>query len=127
MSTLTGTITGYVVGDDLEISRVVEDLPDPMVAAWLTVKQHHREADTDALITKVITTSDVPGVGKITAVGGVGIDGGLRFDLTPEDTTALGSRTWVYDIQIKLDDDKVYTPEVGSLVLTPDVTRSTTP
>jgi len=127
MSTLTGTITGYVVGDNLEINRVVTDLPDPMVAAWLTIKQHHREPDGDAVVTKIITTSDVPGVGRITAVGGVGVNGGLRFDLTPADTTKLGSRTWVYDIQIKLDDDSIFTPEVGTAVLTPDVTRSTTP
>ena len=127
MSTLTGTITGYVVGDNLKVRRTVTDLPDAIAAAWLTVKQHLRQDDDDAVLGKTITTDDVPGTGQITDAGGVGVDGALRFDLTQDDTLALGSREWVYDIQIKLDDGTVFTPEIGTLELTSDVTRSTTP
>lgn len=127
MSTLTGTISGYVVGDNLEVRRTVTDLPDGIVVAWLTVKQHARKDDDAAALSKTITTSDVPGTGQITIAGGVGVAGALRFDLTQDDTLALGSRTWVYDIQIKLDDGTVFTPEIGTLELTSDVTRSTTP
>ena len=127
MSTLTGTITGYVVGDDLEIRRTVTDLPDAIANAWLTVKRHNREADEDAVVSKEIDEDDAPGVGRIEVDGGVGADATLRFDLTPTDTTALGDSDWVYDIQVKLDDGTVYTPEVGTVTLTADVTRSTTP
>jgi len=125
MSTLSGTISGYVVGDDLEIRRTVTDLPDAIELAWLTIKQHNRLADSAAVVTKAITESDVPGTGQIEVDGGVGSDGTLRFDLTPDDTTALGTRTWSYDIQIKLDNGSVYTPEVGTITLTSDVRRAT--
>lgn len=125
MSTLTGSISGYVTGDNLEIRRFVEDLTDPIALAWLTIKQHSREADDDAVIQKQIIESNVPGTGQIEEDGGVDQDATLRFDLTPADTAALGARTWVYDIQVKLDDGTVYTPEVGSIALTSDVTRAT--
>jgi hypothetical protein len=125
MSTLTGTITGYVVGDDLEIRRTVTELPDAIEYAWLTVKRHARVSDDDAVLKKAITETNVAGTGHIEVDGGVGSPGTLRFDLTPADTTALGDAEWVYDIQIKLDNGSVYTPEVGTLELTPDVRRAT--
>ena len=127
MSTLTGTITGYVVGDNLEIRRAVTELPAALEAAWLTIKRHAREPDLAAVVAKVISTGDNPGTGHITIAGGVDVDGALRFDLTPTDTTALGAASWVYDIQVKLTNGTVYTPEVGRVDLTADVTRSTTP
>ena len=127
MSTLTGTITGYVVGDNLEVRRTVTELPAALEAAWLTIKRHAREPDLAAVVAKVISTGDNPGTGHITIAGGVGVDGALRFDLTPTDTTALGAASWVYDIQVKLTNGTVYTPEVGTVDLTADVTRSTTP
>lgn len=127
MSTLTGTISGYVVGDNLEVRRTVTGLTDAIAAAWLTIKRHEREADEDAVVAKIITTGDVPGTGKIENAGSPSVDGDLRFDLTPADTTALGSASWVYDVQVKLDDGTVYTPEKGTVDLTSDVTRSTSP
>jgi hypothetical protein len=127
MSTLTGTICGYVVGDNLEVRRMVTDLTAAIAAAWLTIKRHAREPDTAAVVAKVITTTDVPGTGWIEEAGSPSVDGDLRFDLTPADTTALGSASWVYDVQLKLADGTVYTPEVGTVNLTGDVTRSTTP
>lgn len=127
MSTTTGTITGYVVGDDLEVRRMVTDLPAAIAAAWLTIKRHAREPDSDAVVAKVIATGDNPGTGQIETAGGVDIVGVLRFDLTPADTTKLGPASWVYDVQVKLSNGTVYTPEVGTVELTADVTRSTTP
>ena len=127
MSTLTGTITGYVVGDNLEVRRTVTELPAALETAWLTIKRHAREPDTDAVVAKVIEIADNPGNGQITEAGGVGVDGALRFDLTQIDTTALGAAAWVYDIQVKLTNGTVYTPEIGTVDLTADVTRSTTP
>lgn len=125
MSDLAVAISGFVVGDDLEIRRTVTDLPADIEAAWLTVKRYPSAPDVDAVLQKAITTTDVPGTGQIVTAGGVGIDGDLRFDLIPADTTALTSyTTWAHDIQIRTSEGKVYTIEKGTIVLTGDVTRT---
>ena len=126
MSDLAVEITGYVVGDDLEIRRTVTELPAAMEVAWLTVKRHHNQPDDDARLQKRITTTGVPGTGQIVEAGGPGTDGDLRFDLTQEDTASLGAKRYVHDIQIKLTTGKVYTIEKGTIQLTADVTKATT-
>ena len=126
MSDLTVEITGFVAGDDLEIRRTVTDLPEAIATAWLTVKLHHGQEDGEARLQKRITTTNVPGTGWIVEAGGLGADGDLRFDLTPDDTMALGVKQFVHDIQIKLSDGKVYTIEKGTIQLTADVTETTT-
>lgn len=125
MSTLTESITGFVVGDDLEIRRTVSELSGPITIAWLTVKLYPEQADEDAALQKEITTDDEAGVGQIENAGAVDVDGELRFDLTQEDTTALGTVEYMHDIQIKLTSGKVFTLEKGTIQLTGDVTRST--
>jgi len=126
MSDLAVEITGFVAGDDLEIRRTVTDLPAAIDAAWLTAKLHHGQPDGEAKLQKRITTTDSPGTGQIVEAGGPGTDGDLRFDLTPEDTTSLGVKKFIHDIQIKLSDGKVYTIEKGTIQLTADVTETTT-
>jgi len=126
MSDLTIEIVGFVVGDDLEIRRTVTDLPAAIETAWLTLKHYPSQPDQEAKLQKRITTTDVPGTGKIVEAGGPGTDGDLRFDLTPEDTTRLGAKRYVHDIQIKLATGKVYTIEKGTLQLTAGVTETTT-
>jgi len=126
MSDLAVAITGFVVGDDLEIRRTITGLPDQIAKAWMTVKRYAEEADGDAVLAKEITIDDVPGTGCIEDVGGVGVNGILRFDLTDEETRTLGARPWVFDVQIKLEDDKVYTVEKGTIELSIDVTQTTT-
>jgi len=126
MSDLTVEIAGFVVGDDLEVRRTVTDLPAAIEAAWLTLKHHPRQPDSDAKLQKRITTTDVPGTGQIVEAGGPGVDGDLRFDLTPADTTSLGSKRYVHDIQIRLVTGKIYTIEKGTLQLTAGVTETTT-
>jgi hypothetical protein len=126
MSDLAVEITGFVTGDDLEIRRTVTDLPEEIAAAWLTVKHYPAQPDEEATLQKRITTADAPGAGQIVEVGGVGTDGDLRFDLTPEDTARLGARRYVHDIQIKLGSGKIYTIEKGTIRLTADVTKTTT-
>jgi len=126
MSDLTIEITGFVVGDDLEIRRTVTDLPAAIETAWLTLKHYPSQPDLEAKLQKRITTTDVPGTGQVAEAGGPGTDGDLRFDLTPEDTTRLGSRRYVHDVQIKLATGKVYTIEKGTLQLTAGVTETTT-
>ena len=125
MSNLAVAITGFVVGDDLEVRRTITGLTSAMTSAWITVKRYEGQADLDAKLQKQITTVDVPGTGQIEVAGGVGVDGDLRFDLSQANTTALGLATWVYDIQVKLADGKVYTVEKGTITLTGDVTTAT--
>ena len=126
MSNLTVEITGFVVGDDLEVRRTVTDLPAAIEAAWITLKHHPRQPDSEAKLQKRITTTDVPGTGQIVEAGGPSVDGDLRFDLTPYDTASLGSKRYVHDIQIKLVTGKIYTIEKGTLQLTAGVTETTT-
>jgi hypothetical protein len=126
MSELDVEIRGFVVGDDLEIRRTVTGLPGPIAVAWLTLKRYPRQPDDEAVLQKRITTTDVPGVGHIVEAGEPEVDGDLRFDLTPEDTTTLDTRKCAYDIQIKLEPGTVYTIEKGTLELTAGVTEATT-
>ena len=125
MPDLTVEITGFVAGDDLEIRRTVTDLPSPIESAWLTLKHYPSQPDDEAKLQKKIATTDVPGTGHIVEPGGPGTDGDLRFDLTQADTTSLGAKQYVHDIQIKLATGKVYTIERGTLELTAGVTETT--
>ena len=126
MSNLTVEITGFVAGDDLEVRRTVTDLPAAIEVAWLTLKHHPRQPDSEARLQKRITTTDMPGTGWIAEAGGPSVDGDLRFDLTPADTASLGTKRYVHDIQIKLVTGKIYTIEKGTLLLTMGVTETTT-
>jgi len=124
--TLNETITGFVTGDNLEVRRVITDLPAAIATAWFTVKQSERQDDDDALIKKEITTSDDPGVGQVEDAGGAGSSGDLRFDFVPDDTESMGDLRWTYDIQLKLSTGEIYTPEKGTITMDMDVTKSTT-
>ncbi len=125
MSDLAVEITGFVVGDDLEIRRTVTELLAPIEVAWLTVKHHPGQPDEEARLQKRITTTNVPGTGYITDTGGIDIDGDLRFDLTQADTENLRMRRYVHDIQIRLTSGMVYTIEKGTIQLEADVTKGT--
>lgn len=126
MSDLSTTISGFVVGDDLEIRRSVTDLIAPIEVAWLTAKLHHGQPDGEARLQKRITAVDVAGTGQVVTAGGPGADGDLRFDLTHEDTVSLGTKQFVHDIQIRLTTGKIYTIEKGTIQLVADVTKTTT-
>ncbi len=125
MSDLAVEITGFVVGDDLEIRRTVTELLAPIEVSWLTVKHHPGQPDEEARLQKRITTTNDPGTGYITNTGGLDIDGDLRFDLTQADTADLGTRRYVHDIQIRLTSGMVYTIEKGTIQLEADVTKGT--
>ena len=115
-------ITGFVVGDDLEIRRTVTALPAAIETAWLTLKRYAAQPDEEAKLQKRITTTDVPGTGLVVEAGGPGTDGDVRFDLTQTDTADLGARKYVHDIQVRLTSGKVYTIEKGTIQLTAGVT-----
>lgn len=125
MSDLAVAISGFVVGDDLEIRRTVTDLVAPIEVAWLTMKLHHGQPDDEARLQKRITIADVPGTGQVVEAGSTETDGDLRFDLTQADTESLGTRRFVHDIQIRLTTGKVYTVEKGTIQLVADVTKTT--
>jgi len=125
MSDLAVAITGFVVGDDLEIRRTVTDLVAPIEVAWLTVKHHPAQPDEEARLQKRITTADVPGSGQVVEAGGPDTNGDLRFDLTQADTALLGTKRFIHDIQIRLTTGKVYTIEKGTIQLVADVTKTT--
>jgi len=126
MSELAETISGFVAGDTLTVTRDVTNLDAAIETAWFTLKRHQHQADDDAVIQKTIDTDDETGVGQVTDAGGAGEDGALRFDFTPADTNTLGSQQWVYDIQIQLVGGAIYTIEKGTVTLTMDVTKATT-
>jgi len=126
MPTLDATISGYVVGDNLEIRRTITTPPQAIATAWLTLKTHAGQSDANAPLQKVITTDDVAGTGQIEEAGGPSTDGELRFDLTAADTAALGTKSYLYDVQVRLaTTDKIYTAEKGTFELTDDVTKAT--
>ena len=126
MSDLGVSISGFVVGDDLEINRTITGLPSAIATAWLPVKREPTQEDGDAILSKTITTGDVPGTGQIETAGGPGVDGVLRFDLEPADTRALGALEWIHDIQIELSNGALYTVEIGTIELTMDVRLTAT-
>ncbi len=124
MSDLAVSITGFVAGDDLEISRTVTGLPADIAVAWLTVKHYPSQPDGEARLQKRITPTEVVGTGHVVEPGGLGVDGDLRFDFTQEDSAGLGTQRWVHDIQIRLVTGKVYTIEKGTIQLTAGVTET---
>jgi hypothetical protein len=125
MADLTVEISGFVSGDNLGFRRTVTDLPNAIETAWLTVKRYEEELDASAQFQKLITVTNAPGTGQVEAPGGSGSNGTLRFDLTPAETAALGSLIWVFDIQVQLDGDSIYTVEKGTIQLTRGVTDAT--
>jgi hypothetical protein len=124
MPNLASTITGFVKGDDLDIVRTVTNIPAGQVLAEarLTV----RSVDLSTIIfTKLITPSLVAGAGQITDTGADGT-GALTFQLTggtAGNTVGLAAGTsYPFDIQLKTDANKHYTPEVGTITAVAEVT-----
>ena len=132
MPNFNGKIKGFAVGDDLEVYRTITNVPvgEPVVAAWFTAKVSFLDTDDAALIKKEITTTlDVSeGVIADDGAGGTAI---LRFFLKPADTAQLGNperetAPYHYDIQVKTLSDRIYTPEIGKITGTDQVTFETT-
>jgi hypothetical protein len=124
MPNLASTITGFVKGDDLDIVRTVTNIPTGQVLseARLTV----RSPDLSTIIfSKVITSTPVAGAGSISDTGADGT-GVLTFQLTggiSGNTVSLTPQTnFPFDIQLKTDANKHYTPEVGTITAVAEVT-----
>lgn len=101
----------YFRGDDVEITlNFSENITDWTV--FFTVKESIEDDDSEAVISKDITTHDLPTEGETT------------FVLTSSETDRIGS--YVYDIQVKTADGLVKTVTSGPIVFTDDVTERDT-
>lgn len=123
MTIIDGKINDFVSGDDLEIERSITSIPEGISidTAWFMVKRKFTDPDIKAIISKTITASNTTDVGWIEDVGTDG-DGLLRFYLTRAETAILTPLSeYQYSIKIKLDNDKVNTPERGIIIAEPAV------
>ena len=77
-----------------------------------TVKKNISDLDSAAVISKIINTFSNP------------IGGEAELALTPTDT-AQEIRSYVFDIQVKTNNNEIYTVLDGLLTITQDVTQNT--
>lgn len=108
-------IEDLVAGDSFRIQGDVTGVlaTDPLIKAWLTIKEAPSDLDAQAALQKIITTIAVVGVGQITqdgsALNGNGT-GSVVFIVTKEESAALGAGTrYYYDIQAKSLSGEIYT------------------
>ena len=125
MSSSPLILEGTPAGNDLDIQRDVPGISptDPVVLAWLTIKERMSDTDLLAALQKQITTTLVGGVGHIAQDGGVSSGNGtasLYFQLTKAQTTALGwSKRFYWDIKVLTGQGKEFTtvdPDTGRTV-----------
>lgn len=115
-------IDDLIAGDSYDVIRIIDSIPsDQSIAdAWMTVKEN--AWDAEPVFQKHITDSISSG-GIIEDTGAEDTIGRLRFTLLHEETALLSPFfKYVFDIQIKTNADKIYTPEVGSLTARAEVT-----
>jgi hypothetical protein len=117
MPNLNDTITDFVAGDTVEVTRTITGIPagQTIAKAWLMVKVKETDPDASAIISKTITTTDAPGTGHITDTGADGT-GAVRFDLTHDDTELLvRKRGYMFAIKIRTSTGNLYTPFKGTV------------
>lgn len=123
MPNYEGAISGFVVGDDIEIERAVPDIPVSAVIerAWLTIKRTASNTDSNAVFQLVVTSAYAAGAGQITDIGdGLGAyplgTGFVRFEVGHNDSARMrGGRRYFYDIQVRSDSGKIATIEKGTI------------
>ena len=124
MANLESTIANFVVGDHLSIERTIISVPSgtTIAAAWFTIKRRYADIDGNAIVQKAITTTPQTDIGYIDDTGGDGV-AHLVFTLIPSDTIKLTPLSeYKYDIQVRLSDGLINTPESGIIVAFPQVT-----
>jgi len=122
------TISGFVAGDDLDVVRVISNIPSGQYVskAWFTVKKRYFDTDAQAIFQKIITASSVANQGVISDDGASDTVAGVLFVLGASDTVLLKpSAEYVYDIQVITSAGKLYTPETGVIVALPGITAAT--
>lgn len=123
-----GIINEFVAGDDLEIERTITSIPTGILieTAWFMVKRKFSDLDSEALISKTITTVNTTDVGWIEDTGSDGT-GLIRFYITKIETALLTPLSeYQYSIKLLLDNDKVNTPERGTIVAEPAIKQGNT-
>ena len=108
---------GIVRGDSFSARRWIAGIPAGRTVdeGWLTVKSSKSDADGSAVFQKLITSSANVGVGQIENQGAKGT-ALARFDLSAANTGALtAGGLYYYDIQVRLDNNNIYTIESGEL------------
>ncbi len=113
--------------DDRTLSLTVNDsdgAPVDLTSAslWFTVKARTADLDSEAILQK-----------RNTAAGGsdlqikviVALDGTAEIYIVPEDTNEVDPATYVWDVQVKLANDKTYTVIRGRITFKDDITRAT--
>jgi hypothetical protein len=108
MPTYDTLITGFAVGDDLDIVRTVTGVPSGQIitSAALTIKE--LEASETAKLVKTITSA--------LTVSGFISGNTLTFVLSGGDTNRLNPGNYEYfSVEVFTDAGKTYTPEKGRI------------
>jgi hypothetical protein len=113
MPTFNGYISDFVVGDDLDIDRNIANIPSGQMidTAWFTVRFYERS------ITPIFQKT-ISGILSSAGIVGNTVSGvcQVTFTLTGTDTALLEpDNDLFYDLQIKTDANKFYTPEKGRI------------
>lgn len=130
MANLADIITGYVAGNDIDVTRTVTSVPagQTLTLAWMTFKTNVGDVDP-GLLQKAITPASVAGTGQITDTGtdtATGRQAVVFFQLTGANTLALPSGTNVhFDITVKTSAGKIYTASQGIYNTVPRITTAT--
>lgn len=117
MPDLDAIINNFAVGDDFDVEREITGIPDgaTLTKAWLTVKTRPVDVDVDAIFQIEITTAYVSGAGQITDDGADGT-GGVRFEVSKTNSALLQpERKYYFDVQVKSNTGKIYTPYAGTI------------
>lgn len=126
MPNLSDIIDNYVAGDDLCVIREISEIPSGNVLtnAWLTVRDLEDFSGSSIIVQLTITTT-ATSQGQITDNGaGDGI-ATVRFDITKTQTRTIGIVGYPFDIQIKLDDNRINTPVAGTIRAEAEITQVT--
>ena len=112
-------------GDDVDVIRTVSGLESGQVIdkAWLTIKQRYANADAEAILQLEISAADTA-AGQITDPGSGDVAAELLFRIagTTDYTNVLPLKSYVYDIQVLLNDGVIATLEVGRVMWEKEVT-----
>jgi hypothetical protein len=112
-------------GDDVELTFEIPDIPtgQSLTKAWFSVKRILPEPDP-GLVQKIVTTTDVPGTGRITDDGAGDTEGAVRIDLSPADSALLTGR-YNYGVKVKTSAGRVYTAVQGCIQFNQPTTHAT--
>lgn len=113
------TIKYHATETDTE-TGVTTDINLTGALIWFTAKNKFADADASAVFQRTIAN------GGITVTNA--IQGRFTVSIVPANTSSLGNTAvvLVYDLQVKISTGAIYTLDSGTLVVSPDVTLSTT-